>query len=121
MVGKLIILIVKKMNKMKIKYNTQKGYRYKQGTYKNNGKRRYIYDGLEAIDCNGNLLWWNGTNNKWILYKDWDNTGNISSHNGNIHSLKSAIRHIRNHNEVATGTMFILQSVLNKWDIKIIK
>ena len=121
MVVKLIILIAKKMNKMKIKYNTPKGYRYKKGTYKYKGKRRYIFDGLEAIDCNGNLLWWNGTNNKWILYKDWDNTGNISSHNGNIHSLKSAIRHIRKHDEVATGTIFILRAVLNKWDIKIIK
>ena len=106
---------------MKIKYSTQKRYRYKQGTYKNNGKRRYIYDGLEAIDCNGNLLWWNGTNNKWILYKDWDNDGNISSINRNIHSLKSAIRHIRKYNEAVTGTIFVLRAVLNKWDIKIIK
>ena len=109
------------VDKMKIKYSTQKGYRYKKGTYKYKGKRRYIYDGLEAIDCNGNLLWWNGTNNKWILYKDWDNTGNISSHNGNIHSLKSAIRHIRKHNEAVTGTIFVLRAVLRKWDIQIVK
>ena len=106
---------------MKIKYNTQKGYRYKKGTYKYKDKRRYIFEGLEAIDCNGNLLWWNGTNNKWILYKDWDNTGSISSHNGNIHSLKSAIRHIKKHDEVAIGTVFVLRAVLELWDIKIIK
>ena len=106
---------------MKIKYNTPKGYRYKKGTYKYKDKRRYIFEGLEAIDCNGNSLWWNETYNGWIKYNDWNNDGDISSINRNIHSLKSAIRHIRKHDEAVAGTMFVLRAVLRKWDIQIVK
>ena len=104
---------------MKIKYNTIKGYRYKKGTCRYKGKRRYIFDGLEAIDYNGKELWWNETYNKWIKYEDWNDNGNICSINHNVHSLKSAIRHVKKHDEVAIGTVFVLRAVLELWDIKI--
>lgn len=105
---------------MRVIYQRPRGQRVKKGTFKIKGrsKRVDIFDGLYSYSS----LYWSTKLNKWIDSKnESESKYGYSSSNQNIKNLRSAIRHIKKHNEIPKGSKFVLESRLRGYSITIIK
>ena len=101
---------------MKIKYPHPKGHRYKKGSIKLPGHPRVdIYYGLESCDD----LYYCEDKNLWFPMGEFNSRNYLSASSCNckIHSVKSACRHIRKHNEIPIGSRFRLISNFIGMDI----
>ena len=91
-----------------VNYHSPKGQRYKKGTIKGkDGRRRHIFIGLQVDDC-----WWCKNKKQWVkdINKCADNDDVSISSTTNCHSVKAAVRHLKNHSEIPKGTKVTLVS-----------
>ena len=118
---------------MKVHYDRPKGQRVKKGSIKItiNGRKRRInyFNGLTHwARLSEQLLYYVPEVDKWMTYNkidelEFNKKGSvlISSSNGKIKNLKSAIRHIKKHDEIPKGTRMRLESHFVGFDIIITK
>ena len=119
---------------MKVHYDKPKGQRVKKGSIKItiNGRKKRInyFNGLTHwARLNEQLLYYVHEVEKWMTYDKVDelNSPNkkryilVSSSNDKIKNLKSAIRHIKKHDEIPKGTRMRLESRFKGFDIIITK
>lgn len=107
---------------MKVKFSKPKGQRIYKGTVKVPGKsKRFpIFLGLENMD--NNYLMWSDELGIWIgRHNRPDGEYSLCSMSKPIRSVKAAIRHIRNHDEIPKGTKMVLMSNFDGYDVEIIK
>ena len=119
---------------MKVHYDKPKGQRVKKGSIKitiNGRKKRMNYfNGLTHwTRLNEQLLYYIPELDKWMIYDKVDELKSpnkkgyirVSSSNDKIKNLKSAIRHIKKHDEIPKGTRMRLESRFKGFDIIITK
>ena len=118
---------------MKVHYDRPKGQRVKKGSIKItiNGKKRRMnyFNGLTHwAKLSEELLYYVPELDKWMTYDKVNELESnkkgyilVSSSNDKIKNLKSAIRHIKKHNEIPKGTRMRLESRFKGFDIIIIK
>ena len=119
---------------MKVHYDRPKGQRVKKGSIKItiNGRKKRInyFNGLTHwVRLSEELLYYVPELDKWITYDKVDELKSpnkkghilISSSNDKIKNLKSAIRHIKKHDEIPKGTRMRLESRFKGFDIIITK
>lgn len=106
--------------KLNIHFQKAKGtfalHRKYQGTEKKH-HRLPFYWGLTIDD-----LWWNETLKKWGTFEGFKETKtNYGTHKYCVTSVKSAVRHIRKHDEIPKGTKVRLCSNFVGCDVIITK
>ena len=119
---------------MKVHYDRPKGQRVKEGSIKItiNGKKERMnyFNGLTHwAKLSEELLYYVPELDKWTTYDkvselEINNKKGytlVSSSNDKIKNLKSAIRHIKKHDEIPKGTRMRLESRFKGFDIIITK
>ena len=118
---------------MKVHYDRPKGQRVKKGSIKitiNGRKKRMNYfNGLTHwAKLSEQLLYYVPEVDKWMTYDKVSEVESnikgyilVSSSNDKIKNLKSAIRHIKKHDEIPKGTRMKLESRFKGFDIIITK
>lgn len=118
---------------MKVHYDRPKGQRVKKGSIKItiNGKKKRInyFNGLTHwTKLSEELLYYVPEVDKWMTYDKVSEIESnkkgyilVSSSNDKIKNLKSAIRHIKKHDEIPKGTRMRLESRFKGFDITITK
>ena len=119
---------------MKVHYDKPKGQRVKKGSIKItiNGRKKRInyFNGLTHwARLNEKLLYYIPEVDKWMTYDKVDELKSpnkkgyilVNSSNDKIKNLKSAIRHIKKHDEIPKGTRMRLESRFKGFDIIITK
>lgn len=119
---------------MKVHYDKPKGQRVKKGSIKItiNGRKKRInyFNGLTHwARLNEKLLYYVPEVDKWMTYDEVSKLESsskkryilVSSSNDKIKNLKSAIRHIKKHDEIPKGTRMRLESRFAGFDIIITK
>lgn len=109
---------------MRVIYEATKGHRIKKGTTKIK-----IGDAIKRVDNFIELerispidLYWCDDTNSWINSEDYYGTSYwVSSSNNNIKNLRQAIKHIKKHDEIPKGAIFVLYSRFQGYNITIIK
>lgn len=107
---------------MKIKFNRPKGYRTYKGTVKVPHKENRIpmFMGLENMD--DHYLMWCDELDRWVgRYDTIEGCCSLCTISKPIRSVKAAIRHIKNHDEIPVGTRMILASSFVGYDVEIVK
>lgn len=112
---------------MKVTYECPKGQRIKKGSTKvefgfNGEKMKRRINNFYGLTCLGDFVYGVDIDRWLLMYDDTSNNCFFSStHNDNITNVKSAIRHIRKHDEIPKGTRFRLCSNFKGYNIFIIK
>lgn len=107
---------------MKVRFEKPKGQRVYKGTVKvqSKNKRYPIFLGLENID--DNYLMWSDELGRWIgRHNRPEGEYSLCSISKPIRSVKAAIRHVRNHNEIPKGAKMVLMSNFVGHDVVITK
>lgn len=101
---------------MKVRYEQQKGSRIKKGSIKYGNRR---INNFWSLACHG--YWWVYKDEKWAKSGEEPSNSDLCIHLYKIKNLKSAIRHIKKHDEVPKGTEFTLVSNFEGYNIYIRK
>ncbi len=82
--------------------------------------RRCVYWNTSVDDPNGRTMWWVEEERRWATFEDANETGSSYSTCGPyIHSVKAAIRHVKNHTELPVGSVLYLMGDLSGVYVKI--
>lgn len=98
------------------KYYQPKGYRFKKGTIKCGNIRLSVFLWLEADG-----YYWCDNNKIWVKKPYEECHGSYSTASCSVHSVKAALRHIKNHPEIEKGTKITLVSRFKGLDVVFVK
>lgn len=85
--------------------------------YQRNSRNRLSFYWAITVSINENSLWFQEKDNQWKDVVEAGSCTHIVKH----WSVKSALRHIRNHSEIPKGSVIRLCSWIPGYSVKIIK
>lgn len=108
---------------MHVRYSKPKGQRVNHSTVKSDYSKFHrvpVFVGIEVYN-NDKKTWWLEKQRKWGTIYDAQPNECYGSIKHGIHSVKSAIRHVRKHDEIQKGAKVRLVSNFGGYDIYITK